>query len=194
MTPIWKLKKPPHLNWVLLPFLNLLTLSLSDPRIYEAALLCGPTAATNTTAPPQPKNFSYIPTFVKEMELLSQQVYTHNWGHTAVNSTGVIPIYALSQCHDDLPHTDCLLCYAVARTRLPHCLPALSGRVYLDGCFLRYDRYDFFGESVDPVRDSVNCTDSGGGGGGVARGAEFNSSVGDLIGNVYTYLPYRLII
>lgn len=41
---------------------------------------------------------------------------------------------------------------------------------------------------MDPVRDSVNCTDSGGGGGGggVARGAEFNSSVGDLIGNVDT--------
>ncbi|KAI8533663.1 hypothetical protein RHMOL_Rhmol10G0026800 [Rhododendron molle] len=185
MTPNWKLKKPPHLNWVLLPFLNLLTLSLSDPRIYEAALLCGPTATTNTTAPPRPKNFSYIPAFVKEMELLSQQVNTSNWGQTAVNSTGVIPIYALAQCHDDLPHTDCLLCYAVARTRLPHCLPALSGRVYLDGCFLRYDKYDFFGESVDPVRDSVNCTDSGGGsGGGVARGAEFNSSVGDLIDNV----------
>ncbi|XP_058188201.1 cysteine-rich receptor-like protein kinase 42 [Rhododendron vialii] len=184
LTPNWKLKKPPHLNWVLLPFLSLLTLSLSDPRIYEAALLCGPTATAAAAAPPPQKNFSYIPAFVKEMELLSQQVYTNNWGHTAVNSTGVIPIYALAHCHDDLPHTDCLLCYAVARTRLPHCLPALSGRVYLDGCFLRYDRYDFFGESVDPVRDSVNCTDSGRRGGGVARGAEFNSSVGDLIDNV----------
>lgn len=48
-------------------------------------------------------------------------------------------------------------------------------------------RYDFFEESVDPVHDTVNCTDSGGGG-GVARGPDFNSSVGELIGNVVMYL------
>lgn len=48
---------------------------------------------------------------------------------------------------------------------------------------MRYDRYDFFEESVDPVHDTVNCTDSGGGG-GVARGPDFNSSVGELIDNV----------
>lgn len=145
MTYNWKFKqfsipKSPYLNWVFFFFINLLTLSLSDPRIHEAALLCGPTTTTNATTSPPPKNFSYIPNFVREMELLSQLVTSNDWGHTAVNST-VIPIYGLAQCHQDLPHTDCLLCYAVARTRLPHCLPSVSGRVYLDGCFLRYDRY-----------------------------------------------------
>ncbi|GFZ11571.1 cysteine-rich RLK (RECEPTOR-like protein kinase) 42 [Actinidia rufa] len=146
---------------VLLSFLNLLTFSLSDPRISEAALLCG------TTRPPP--NASYIPNFVKEMENLSLLVAANNWGHFTVNSS-VAPIFSLAQCHGDLSNTDCLLCYAVGRTRLPHCLPAMAGRIFLDGCFLRYDSYDFFNETIDPRTDKVNCSDRRRKNGGFAAG------------------------
>ncbi|CAL5370527.1 unnamed protein product [Camellia sinensis] len=46
---------------------------------------------------------------------------------------------------------------AASRTRIPHCLPSISARIYLDGCFLRYESFDFFNQSVDSARDTVNC-------------------------------------
>ncbi|CAL5368213.1 unnamed protein product [Camellia sinensis] len=114
------------------------------------------------------------------MEVLSELVTANNSGHHFVNST--VPIYGLAQCHRDLSHTDCLLCYAVSRTRLPHCLPAVSARIYLDGCFLRYDTYNFFNESVDPIRDKVNCSSSE----SIveATWVEFKSSVSELVVNL----------
>ncbi|KAK3033039.1 hypothetical protein RJ639_035665 [Escallonia herrerae] len=137
-------------TWLIIitTLINLFPHSHSDPRISEAGLFCG------TTRPPP--NTSYIPTFVKEMEYLSQQVTTHQWGHHLVNSTP--PIYGLAQCYQDLSPTDCLLCYAASRTRVPRCLPSISARLYFDGCFLRYDHYNFFNETIDPNQDTVNCS------------------------------------
>lgn len=136
-------------TWLIF-FLNFFSFSFSDPRITQAGLFCG------QLVPPNP---GYIPVFVKEMEAISTQVTSRGWGHHAVNETN-IPIYALAQCYQDLTHTDCLLCYAVSRTRLPSCLPAVSARIYLDGCFLRYDNHNFFNESIDPIRDTFNCNSS----------------------------------
>ncbi|KAA8530216.1 hypothetical protein F0562_004925 [Nyssa sinensis] len=115
------------------------------------------------------------------MEVLSQLVTTHRWGQHVINST--TPVYGLAQCFQDLSHTDCLLCYAASRTRLPRCLPAISARIYLDGCFLRYDNYSFFNESIDPSRDTVNCSSSDGNTTN-NKTLEFNQSVGLLIDNV----------
>ncbi|XP_047332634.1 cysteine-rich receptor-like protein kinase 42 [Impatiens glandulifera] len=124
----------------------------SNPRIEESGLFCG-----NSTPLP---NSSFIPTFVKDMEVLSQIISNNHHAHFISNSSSNFSIYGLGQCHHDLTHTDCLLCFAVCRTRLPHCLPSSSARIFLDGCFLRYDNYNFFNESTDPVNDRVNCTDS----------------------------------
>ncbi|KAL0351029.1 UNVERIFIED_CONTAM: Cysteine-rich receptor-like protein kinase [Sesamum radiatum] len=115
------------------------------------------------------------------MEVLSQLVTANDWGNYAVNATN-ISIYTLAQCYADLSHNDCLQCYAASRTRLPRCLPAVSGRIFLDGCFLRYDSYAFFNESVDPAWDGVNCNSSVGAGSGV--GLEFDKDVRELIDNV----------
>lgn len=106
----------------------------------------------------------------------------NNWGHSVVTESQV-SIYALAQCYQDLTHTDCLLCYAESRTRLPRCLPAVSARIYLDGCFLRYDDHNFFNESIDPIRDTFNCSSSV----GVVSAEEevsFGKSVGELVNNV----------
>ncbi|KAK6913086.1 Serine-threonine/tyrosine-protein kinase, catalytic domain [Dillenia turbinata] len=91
------------------------------------------------------------------METLPQRVTIHHIGTHIFNSTP--PMYGLAQCYQDLSHTDCLLCYAAARTKLPRCLPFISARIYLDGCFLRYDNCRFFNEYVDPHRNnSVSCS------------------------------------
>ncbi|MED6126520.1 hypothetical protein PIB30_079316, partial [Stylosanthes scabra] len=146
-------------------------LTLSDPRISEARLSCGTTRA--------PLYSNYIPTFIKEMEFLSQQVTAHNWATHSVDGGGSgNTIYGLTQCFNDLSHTDCLLCYASSRTTLPRCLPSFSARIYLDGCFLRYDRYRFYSEDTDAIRDTVNCT------GGNVEGVAHDRIVGRVIDGV----------
>ncbi|KAL3526401.1 hypothetical protein ACH5RR_011057 [Cinchona calisaya] len=164
-----------HFTSWLIFLLNFISFSLSDPRISEAGLFC----SKNRVAP---NTSLFFPIFVKEMEVISTLVTNNSWGHYAVNGTQ-ISIYALAQCYQDLSQTDCLLCYAASRTWLPRCLPAVSARIYLDGCFLRYDDHNFFNESIDPIMDTANCSSSS----GVASAEEapsFRTSVEELIENV----------
>ncbi|KAI3725999.1 hypothetical protein L1987_65796 [Smallanthus sonchifolius] len=171
------------LTWVLffIPILSLPTVN-SDPRATPAGnLTCGAGRATTVT---------FIPTFVQAMERLSSNLNNsnNNFAVTNITDPNSPPFYALIQCHRDLSRTDCLVCYAVSRTAVPGCLPRTSGRIFLDGCFVRYDNYSFFQESVDPATDGRNCTSGVVGGdnwsdfeGGFG---EFNRSVGELVENV----------
>ncbi|XP_073125263.1 cysteine-rich receptor-like protein kinase 42 [Henckelia pumila] len=113
--------------------------------------------------------------------IASQLVTADDWGNYTVHSDD-ISIYSLAQCHRDLSHDDCLQCYAASRTRLPHCLPSPSGRIFLDGCFLRYDNYSFFDERTDPVWDNVNCNSTVGV--GVRDDMEFGKNAAELMDNL----------
>ncbi|KAK1404429.1 cysteine-rich receptor-like protein kinase 42 [Heracleum sosnowskyi] len=160
-----------HLTWLItIFFLNLPSLYFCDPRITEAALMCG-----------EIRNTSIVPTFVEETRQLLRLITDDNWGKYFLNTFNV-PMYGLAQCYQDLSKSDCLSCYAAIRTRIPSCLTAVSGRLYLDGCFMRYDSYDFYDESLDSTRDSVNCS------GNIVRDEkkmlEFNESVGVLIDKI----------
>ncbi|KAF2316354.1 hypothetical protein GH714_041695 [Hevea brasiliensis] len=117
------------------------------------------------------------------METLSQLITnTHFATYHLNNST--VPIYALAQCHQDLSQIDCLLCYAASRTKIPRCLPSVSGRIYLDGCFLRYDKYDFFQEAVSPSLDAVKCSQGNVSGSGDENGKlKFVTSVSYAVAN-----------
>lgn len=92
------------------------------------------------------------------MEVVSSLVDKQGWGTYEFGSNPVL--YSLAQCMDDLSHTDCLLCFTEARTKLPRCIPSLSARVHLDGCFLRWDNYSFYGEAVDNQLDKRVCNNS----------------------------------
>jgi hypothetical protein len=153
---------------------SLFSLSFSDPRTSQSGIYCG--------ADKLPLSTNFIPTFVKEMESLSQLVTAHHWGTHFVNSTP--PMYGLAQCFQDLSHTDCLLCYAASRTKLPRCLPSTSAAIFLDGCFLRYDNYSFYREAVNPLVDSVNCSSKSGVFADEVARVEFVNSVGFAIENV----------
>ncbi|KAF4381585.1 hypothetical protein F8388_021213 [Cannabis sativa] len=149
---------------------------LSDPRITEASLYCG--------VGKPPANVSVVPTFVKEFEGLAQAINTSHWATHFDNTTNaLLPMYGLAQCHQDLSNMDCLLCYAASRTRLPRCLPSVSARIYLDGCFLRYDNYSFYNESTDPVRDSYNCSSVSAPLDGSISRSKFAAEVRFVIGN-----------
>ncbi|CAI0455130.1 unnamed protein product [Linum tenue] len=115
------------------------------------------------------------------MDALSSQLINNKQKFATYHlNNSAIPFYALIQCHADLSQTDCLLCYAAARTKLPRCLPAVSARIYLDGCFLRYENYSFYTESVSPAIDNFTC------GSAAAAGAEFEfaESVKYAVANV----------
>ncbi|XP_065879938.1 cysteine-rich receptor-like protein kinase 42 isoform X2 [Euphorbia lathyris] len=147
----------------------LISVSISDPRINQSGLYCGKMEATAA---------GLIPSFVKEMESLSQLITNTNTHLAYYHLNSTFPIYALAQCHQDLSQTDCLLCYASSRTKIPRCLPSPSARIFLDGCFLRYDKYDFFNESVS-LFDTVQCSTSMDN-----NRFKFAESVGFVLGNV----------
>ncbi|KAJ9152657.1 hypothetical protein P3X46_026203 [Hevea brasiliensis] len=163
-----------HRTWLFSSFFySCISLSLSDPRITQSGLFCGNSTGLK----------DLVPAFVKEMETLSQLITnTHFATYHLNNST--VPIYALAQCHQDLSQIDCLLCYAASRTKIPRCLPSVSGRIYLDGCFLRYDKYDFFQEAVSPSLDAVKCSQGNVSGSGDENGKlKFVTSVSYAVAN-----------
>ncbi|VYS68820.1 unnamed protein product [Arabidopsis thaliana] len=130
-------------------FLPFLSSSSDDQRTTVSGLFCG--GRSKSSADP-----NYIPTFVEDMHSLSLKLTTRRFATESLNST--TSIYALIQCHDDLSPSDCQLCYAIARTRIPRCLPSSSARIFLDGCFLRYETYEFYDESVSDASDSFSCS------------------------------------
>ncbi|KAF9623279.1 hypothetical protein IFM89_000768, partial [Coptis chinensis] len=120
-------------------------LCLADnPRTSEVNLYCGKVRV----APQQ-----YIPNFVKQMEGVSQRVGSWGTFEYGTNPT----LYGLAQCMNDLSHTDCPLWYAEARTGIPGCFPLGPARIQLDGCFLRWDNYNFYDEAIDSQLDRRVC-------------------------------------
>nr|XP_043615061.1 cysteine-rich receptor-like protein kinase 42 [Erigeron canadensis] len=175
---------------LLIVFINLFSIPTtvtSDPRATAASnVICGSGKPTTT---------SYKSTFVQAMEQLSSNLNNSNSNFATINITNIpssdntttFSFYALFHCHEDLSRTDCLVCYAVSRTAIPACLPRTSGRIFLDGCYVRYDNRSFFQEAVDPDTDTKNCSsnlrsddwrDFRGG------FSEFNQSVRGLVENI----------
>ncbi|XP_031287769.1 cysteine-rich receptor-like protein kinase 1 [Pistacia vera] len=149
--------------------------SFSSSRTSESFFKCGTKML--------PTDSYFISNFVKVMEFLSGEVKKQ--GHADFYINNPPPnIYGLAQCHEDLSSTDCELCFAAARTKVPRCLPSESARIFLDGCFLRYDDYDFFKETIDPVYDTVNCSSPTGLLADDSLHKQFEAKLGELITNV----------
>ncbi|XP_060196239.1 cysteine-rich receptor-like protein kinase 2 [Lycium barbarum] len=115
--------------------------SVSEPRSQTVQIICGNQHEHNTTI--------FVPNFVATMETISQQMRTRGYG-VAVTGTGPDTNYGLAQCYGDLSLSDCVLCYAEARTVLPQCFPHNAGRIYLDGCFMRSENYTFYEQYLGP--------------------------------------------
>ncbi|KAK2632867.1 hypothetical protein EUGRSUZ_L00960 [Eucalyptus grandis] len=122
-------------------------LAVSVPQITEAGLHCN-----NSTEIVTSNNFS----FRAVMREISESVADQRRGNYSVTSPPPV-VYGLAQCEGGLIEMDCPLCFAEIRTRIPRCLPNF-GQLYRDGCFLRYDGYDFYNETVDPTHDMLNCS------------------------------------
>ncbi|KAK6116531.1 hypothetical protein DH2020_049736 [Rehmannia glutinosa] len=116
------------------------------------------------------------------MDSITSQVYRQKYG-AAVNGTGNDTVYAFAECMKDLSQNDCNLCLARVKIQTTKCRPiqrlTKGGRLFYDGCFLRFDDYDFFNEGLSDL-DRVVC----GGGDFVGDKGLFGEIVLDLVRNM----------
>ncbi|KAL5064626.1 hypothetical protein RYX36_026363, partial [Vicia faba] len=136
--------------------LSCITCFNNDAAVHEAGLTCG-----SYQYPADGGGNKLMQNLMVAMDALSYEVKQHGWGaQTLVGNWH--PMYALGQCRRDLNPTQCYTCFTQARQLLSRCNPKVSGRIYLDDCFLRYDNYTFFDEGVDFTRDTRTCSEEKG--------------------------------
>lgn len=126
----------------------------SNSRVVD--LSCGAEVARNATV--------FLPSLIANMDGTRERVRATGFG-TSTNGSD----HSLAQCYRGLSQLDCMLCYSTARTTLPQCFPYIGGRVYLDGCFMRAEKYDFYAEFAGP-RDGARC------GNATRRGSGFEAA------------------
>ncbi|KAM0059410.1 putative non-specific serine/threonine protein kinase [Helianthus debilis subsp. tardiflorus] len=156
----------------LIIILPLVDTSQGDPRSEIIKLACSQKLQNNESM--------YIPNFEQTMEKISSQIKSTKSG-TASTGSGPDSSYGLAECYDDLSMKDCMLCYAQAQTALHMCLPSNGGRVFLDGCFMRTQNYNFYQE-YEGVDYTVIC-------GNTKRSRVFRDSVRQAISDVVRDAP-----
>ncbi|XP_009618146.1 cysteine-rich receptor-like protein kinase 42 [Nicotiana tomentosiformis] len=139
-----------HVTFIsLIFFIFLFSPSLCDPRTSVANISCKPRTNVSITS-------DLFPKYMEIMGTLSDFI-SENKSATYSLSSNSPDIYGLAKCHNDLSQDECKLCFVEAKDKLNTCIPAPGGSVYLDGCFLRYENYDFFDESVQKNSSSYVC-------------------------------------
>ncbi|KAL6597874.1 hypothetical protein ACP70R_046679 [Stipagrostis hirtigluma subsp. patula] len=149
------------------------TTILADPRATVVREFCNKTQAVGHGA-------VWANNFVVAFDNLNSDLEQQGYGITSVGQDP-ITYYGLVQCLKDLSKVDCTLCYSEIRSLLPKCYPRIGGRIYLDGCFMRYANYSFFDEFTDSLDTSV-CSSSN-------RSSDqwgFSSAVNAVLSNVTT--------
>ncbi|KAK9272646.1 hypothetical protein L1049_003022 [Liquidambar formosana] len=66
-------------------------------------------------------------------------------------------MFLLAECMDDLSGEECDICFTQINTLLSGCFPSTGGRIYLDGCFIRAENYNFFRETISTDDDMKRC-------------------------------------
>ncbi|XP_008221860.1 PREDICTED: cysteine-rich receptor-like protein kinase 3 isoform X2 [Prunus mume] len=145
---------------LLLPLFFLVKIAHSDPRATEAALMC-----TNETALMAERQ-TFIANFLATMDAVTPQIAVQRYA-AVVNGTGNNTVYAFGECMKDLSKQDCDVCFAQCKTQILRCLPfqkaTRGGRLFFDGCYLRYDDFNFFNQSLS-AQDTSVCGATGFGG------------------------------
>ncbi|KAL5725077.1 Cell division control protein 2 [Ranunculus cassubicifolius] len=119
----------------------------SEPRAEVVELRCGTVIEHNTSI--------FVENFISTMGTISDQMQSTGFGSTQMG-TGPDANYGLAQCYGDLTLADCVLCWSEIHEKLSQCFPYNSGRIYLDGCFMRLQNYSFFSEFKAP-EDKTLC-------------------------------------
>ncbi|XP_071717008.1 cysteine-rich receptor-like protein kinase 2 [Rutidosis leptorrhynchoides] len=154
----------------LIIILQLVSTTEGDARAQIIKIICGQQKLNKDT--------EFIPNFVNMTYLLGTQTQRSHNG-TASIGTGPDKNFGLAQCYGDLSTEDCILCYAEARNVLPHCYPNNGGRIYLDGCFVRFQNYNFY-EEYTGLNDTYVC------GNATTKSRAFQDTVTRAISNAVT--------
>ncbi|KAL8532317.1 hypothetical protein ACS0TY_008785 [Phlomoides rotata] len=75
------------------------------------------------------------------------------WFATAQREDSVDPVYAMAQCRAYMTEADCLACYDFAVSQIRNCT-TVGARLDYDGCFLRYESYNFFTQTIE---NTIEC-------------------------------------
>ncbi|KAM6570040.1 hypothetical protein CsatB_018025 [Cannabis sativa] len=142
-----------HLHWIwgfliLNSLSNHYIINAIKIRTSEVGRLCGTSEYSPLT--------NFIPNFIVAMDNVQIELSIENWGVSNITEPNP-PVFAFAQCFGDLPPPDCRSCFAVARMKLPNCLPSVAARLYLDGCYIRYDNHSFIHETIDEKHDKIAC-------------------------------------
>ncbi|CAM8883671.1 unnamed protein product [Rhodiola kirilowii] len=155
--------------------------TISDPRASEAALIC-----TNRTAPAAERT-PFVANFIAALDAVTPLVSARRFAGV-VNGSGNATVYAFGECMKDLSQLDCDQCFAQCKTQILRCLPfqrlIRGGRLFYDGCYLRYDDYEFFNETVSPV-DRTVCVNRT----VVGNGSDFGERVFKLMSDLSRRAP-----
>lgn len=144
--------------------------TIADPRTSLAGLYCNSTVAVSSDV--------LANNFVPAMDNLSSLVQQNGFGTTVVG-VGANAVFGLAQCFKDLSSIDCRLCFSEIRSQLPKCYPKTGGRIFLDGCFGRYENFSFFNDATDAEQSKVCSFNSNS-----SEPVKFREAVNELIGNV----------
>ncbi|GMY35592.1 cysteine-rich receptor-like protein kinase 3 isoform X2 [Fagus crenata] len=138
-----------HSTFVLLLFACFfVNVSISDPRATEAALIC-----TNRSLSSMLEFQSFMANFFATLNTATRLIATQRYA-AVVNGTRNTIVYTFGECMKDLSQSDCDLCFAQCKTQVQMCYR--GGRLFLDGCYIRSDEYNFFNETLD-VQDKTVC-------------------------------------
>ncbi|KDP26626.1 hypothetical protein JCGZ_17784 [Jatropha curcas] len=131
----------------------LVKFSVSEPRATQAAMICSNRTAANS------ERQIFVVNFLATMDVVTPLVARQQFG-AVINGSGNTTVYTLGECMKDLDPTDCNLCFAQSKTQILRCLPfqlgTRGGRLFYDGCYLRYDDYNFFNETLSS-QDRTVC-------------------------------------
>ncbi|XP_057855629.1 cysteine-rich receptor-like protein kinase 42 [Cryptomeria japonica] len=93
-------------------------------------------------------------------------------------------VYALAQCRKDKSSTDCANCIKVARKKIGNCTKVTGGKASYDGCFLRYENYNFYNTGyTDPGNMEVCGTAN------ASNSNSFSATAQSLISDLCTATP-----
>lgn len=128
-------------------------LSAADPHTNFVWDYCGKSKYTNCSAFQSHLN--------QVMDLLVTNVYPsgYNVSSIVVEDNRICSVYGLVQCRGDLKPSDCQQCASTAKSGLLHgCDNDEPGFIQLDGCFLRYDNFQFYSEEFESHPVKVHCS------------------------------------
>ncbi|RWR92877.1 cysteine-rich receptor-like protein kinase 2 [Cinnamomum micranthum f. kanehirae] len=145
-----------------------------DPQTNLITKRCSPSHSTSSSY-----FFSNLHTALSSLQT---QLFSSHFA-TAQHGQGQDEVFTMAQCRKYLSISDCLSCVSSAASLIRNCSPATNGRVYYDGCFLRYQEYNFFDEATDSGNTGFcgNRTAVGAGG--------FKEFVGQLLRDLCSVTP-----